>query len=89
MTEAAAVTGVKLCKLATYINTNDSNNVVFQLVQCIINDLKVGDRHLHKHQRLDNVVFQLVLCIINDLKVGDHIQHQHREFQLMQSRNLL
>ncbi|XP_014247194.1 neurofibromin isoform X2 [Cimex lectularius] len=39
LTEAAAITCVKLCKASTYINKN-SVNVVFQLVQYIINDLK-------------------------------------------------
>lgn len=41
LTEAAAVTCVKLCKIATYININDSNNVVFVLVQSVISELKV------------------------------------------------
>jgi len=41
MTEAAAVTCVKLCKASTYINILDSNNVAFTLVQSVINDLKV------------------------------------------------
>lgn len=41
LTEAAAVTCVKLCKASTYINILDSNNVVFVLVQSIINDLKI------------------------------------------------
>ncbi|XP_042235752.1 neurofibromin-like isoform X1 [Homarus americanus] len=40
LTEAAAVTCVKLCKIATYININDSNNVVFVLVQNVISELK-------------------------------------------------
>lgn len=41
--EAAAVTGVKLCKASTYINNNtDSNHVAFVLVQSILNDLKVS-----------------------------------------------
>nr|XP_023020941.1 neurofibromin isoform X3 [Leptinotarsa decemlineata] len=40
LTEAAAVTCVKLCKASTYINILDSNNVAFVLVQSIINDLK-------------------------------------------------
>ena len=40
MTQAAAVTSVKLCKAATYINILDSNNVIFSLVQLVINDLK-------------------------------------------------
>ncbi|KAH9376387.1 hypothetical protein HPB48_014676 [Haemaphysalis longicornis] len=41
LTEAAAVTCVKLCKASTYINILDSNNVVFALVQVVINDLKL------------------------------------------------
>lgn len=40
VTEAAAVTCVKLCKAATYVNILDSNNVIFSLVQTVINDLK-------------------------------------------------
>lgn len=43
LNEAAAVTCVKLCKIATYININDSNNVVFTLVQGVISELKVGN----------------------------------------------
>lgn len=43
LTEAAAVTCVKLCKASTYINILDSNNVVFTLVQSVINDLKVSE----------------------------------------------
>jgi hypothetical protein len=43
LTEAAAVTCVKLCKASTYINNLDSNNVAFTLVQNIINELKVGN----------------------------------------------
>lgn len=41
LTEAAAVTCVKLCKVSTYINILDRNNVVFLLVQNVFNDLKV------------------------------------------------
>ncbi|XP_037955193.1 neurofibromin isoform X2 [Teleopsis dalmanni] len=40
VTESSAIACVKLCKAATYINNNDSNNVVFKLVQYVINDLK-------------------------------------------------
>ncbi|XP_037071704.1 neurofibromin-like [Pollicipes pollicipes] len=40
LTEAAAVACVKLCKIATYISTSDSNNVVFVLIHSIISDLK-------------------------------------------------
>lgn len=42
LTEAAAVTAVKLCKVSTYIHFLDSGNVVFALVQSVLNDLKVG-----------------------------------------------
>uniref|UniRef100_T1J6E5 Neurofibromin n=1 Tax=Strigamia maritima TaxID=126957 RepID=T1J6E5_STRMM len=41
LTEAAAVTCVKLCKVSMYINSSDNSNVIFSLVQCIINDLKM------------------------------------------------
>lgn len=40
LTESAAIACVKLCKVSTYINICDSNNVTFQLVQSVINDLK-------------------------------------------------
>lgn len=40
-TEGAAVTCVRLCKASTYININDRLNVLFTLVQSVINDLKV------------------------------------------------
>ncbi|XP_073824829.1 neurofibromin 1 isoform X8 [Musca autumnalis] len=40
VTESAAIACVKLCKAATYVNINDSNNVIFKLVQYIINDIK-------------------------------------------------
>ena len=42
LAEAAAVACVKLCKIATYISTSDSNNVVFVLIHTIISDLKVS-----------------------------------------------
>ncbi|XP_055375510.1 neurofibromin [Condylostylus longicornis] len=40
VTESAAIACVKLCKASTYINTADSNHVIFKLVQYIMNDLK-------------------------------------------------
>lgn len=40
LTESAAISCVKLCKISTYINISDSGNVTFQLVQSVINDLK-------------------------------------------------
>jgi neurofibromin 1 len=41
LTEAAAVTCVKLCKASTYICC-DSGHTAFVLVQSVINDLKVS-----------------------------------------------
>ncbi|CAL1527010.1 unnamed protein product, partial [Lymnaea stagnalis] len=40
LTEGAAVTCVRLCKASSYIPINDRLNVVFTLVQSVINDLK-------------------------------------------------
>ncbi|CAG2240905.1 Neurofibromin [Mytilus edulis] len=40
LTEGAAVTCVRLCKASTYISINDRLNVLFSLVQSVINDLK-------------------------------------------------
>ena len=40
LTETAAITCVKLCKIATYVNTSESNNVVIILANSILNDLK-------------------------------------------------
>ncbi|KAK7488237.1 hypothetical protein BaRGS_00020544 [Batillaria attramentaria] len=40
LTEGAAVTCVRLCKASTYINIKDRLNVLFTLVQSIIQDLK-------------------------------------------------
>ena len=41
LTEGAAVTCVRLCKASTYINIKDRLNVLFTLVQSVIQDLKV------------------------------------------------
>lgn len=41
-TEGAAVTCVRLCKASSYIPISDRLNVVFTLVQSVINDLKVS-----------------------------------------------
>ncbi|PVD31241.1 hypothetical protein C0Q70_06653 [Pomacea canaliculata] len=40
LTEGAAVTCVRLCKASTYINIKDRLNVLFTLVQSVIQDLK-------------------------------------------------
>lgn len=42
LTEGAAVTCVRLCKASTYINIKDRLNVLFTLVQSVIQDLKVS-----------------------------------------------
>ena len=40
MTEAAAVTAIKLCRASTYVNSRDSSNYIFHLVQSVVGDLK-------------------------------------------------
>jgi neurofibromin 1 len=40
MTEAAAVTAIKLCRASTYVNIRDSSNYIFNLVQSVVSDLK-------------------------------------------------
>ena len=42
LAEGAAVLCVRLCKASTYISIHDRLNVLFSLVQSVINDLKVG-----------------------------------------------
>lgn len=39
--ETSAIALVKLCKASTYINMQHSNNIIFTLVQTVVNDLKV------------------------------------------------
>jgi len=40
MTEAAAVTAIKLCRASTYVNIRDSSHIIFQLVQSVVSDLR-------------------------------------------------
>lgn len=40
MTEAAAVTAIKLCRASTYVSIRDSSNYIFHLVQSVVADLK-------------------------------------------------
>lgn len=40
MTEAAAVTAIKLCRASTYVNCRDSCNYIFYLVQSVVGDVK-------------------------------------------------
>lgn len=44
--ETSAIALVKLCKASTYINMQHSNNIVFTLVQTVVNDLKVQNNTL-------------------------------------------
>lgn len=57
LTESAAIACVKLCKISTYINICDSSNVTFQLVQSIINDLKVRKNDFRKPNQNAKSVF--------------------------------
>ncbi|XP_017785481.1 PREDICTED: neurofibromin isoform X3 [Nicrophorus vespilloides] len=77
LTEAAAVTCVKLCKASTYINILDTNNVAFTLVQSIINDLKAllfnptkvfsrGQNYLYQDMDL------MIDCFVSCFRIKPH-----------------
>lgn len=68
LTEAAAVTCVKLCKASTYINILDSNNVAFTLVQSVINDLKVVSNSQLNSRKKNIFVIILQALLFNPSK---------------------
>ncbi|KAJ8938296.1 hypothetical protein NQ318_020355 [Aromia moschata] len=77
LTEAAAVTCVKLCKASTYINILDSNNIAFILVQSIINDLKCLLFNPSKpFSRGQNYLYQdmdlMIDCFISVFRIKPH-----------------
>lgn len=75
LTESAAVTCVKLCKASTYINILDSNNVVFALVQSIINDLKMLLFNASKPFVRSNVnhdVDLMIDCFVSVFRITPH-----------------
>ncbi len=61
--EAAVVTCVKLCKAATYINITDGTNVLFRLVQSVVQDIKVWYSAASDHPK-DQETFELEPCKI-------------------------
>ncbi|KYB29814.1 Neurofibromin-like Protein [Tribolium castaneum] len=77
LTEAAAVTCVKLCKASTYINNKDSNNVAFTLVQSVINDLKSLLFNTTKlFSRGQNYLYQdmdlMIDCFVSCFRIKPH-----------------
>ncbi|KAK6622690.1 hypothetical protein RUM43_008532 [Polyplax serrata] len=77
LTEAAAITCVKLCKASTYINILDSNNVVFTLVQSIINDVKALLFNTAKpFTRGQNYIAQdidlMIDCFVSCFRINPH-----------------
>ncbi|KAG5866704.1 hypothetical protein JTB14_013865 [Gonioctena quinquepunctata] len=77
LTEAAAVTCVKLCKASTYINILDSNNVAFVLVQSIINDLKsLLFNPVKPFSRGQNYMYQdmdlMIDCFVSVFRIKPH-----------------
>lgn len=75
LTEAAAVTCVKLCKASTYINILDSNNVVFVLVQSVINDLKMllfnPQKPLRNQPAIQDVEI-MIDCFVSIFRITPH-----------------
>ena len=77
--EAGAITCVKLCKAATYINVLDSNNVIFNVVQTVINDLKnilfkVDKPFLRQpsSQFLKEDVDLMIDCFLANFRINPH-----------------
>ncbi|CAL4182418.1 unnamed protein product, partial [Meganyctiphanes norvegica] len=76
-TEAAAITCIKLCKIATYINLTDSSNVVFALVQSIITDLKfLLFNSVKPFSRGQNYICQdvdlMIDCFVSLFRINPH-----------------
>ncbi|KAI5706129.1 hypothetical protein M8J75_005102 [Diaphorina citri] len=76
-TQAAVITCVKLCKASTYINNLDSNNVVFALVQSVINELKAQLFTPHKpFSRGANYLNQdmdlMIECFVSGFRIKPH-----------------
>ncbi|XP_045482705.1 neurofibromin [Harmonia axyridis] len=77
LTEAAAVTCVKLCKASTYINILDSNNVAFTLVQNVVNDLKTllfnPGKPFSRGQNFLNQDMDLMMdCFVSCFRIKPH-----------------
>ncbi|XP_072402893.1 neurofibromin isoform X3 [Diabrotica undecimpunctata] len=77
LTEAAAVTCVKLCKASTYIKVLDPNNVTFVLVQSILNDLKALLFNPQKpFSRGQNYLYQdmdlMIDCFVSIFRIKPH-----------------
>lgn len=76
LTEAAAVTCVKLCKASTYINILDSNNVVFTLVQSVINDLKLllfnSKPFIRNPSNINHDVELMIECFVSIFRITPH-----------------
>ena len=77
LVEAGVITCVKLCKAATYINVLDSNNVVFNVVQTVINDLKnlmfnVQKPFARGSQNLKEDVDLMIDCFLANFRINPH-----------------
>lgn len=77
LTEAAAVTCVKLCKASTYISNLDSSNVIFTLVQHVIGDLTSLLFNPNKpFSRGQNFVAQdvdlMIDCLVSCFRIKPH-----------------
>ncbi|EFX74727.1 hypothetical protein DAPPUDRAFT_307021 [Daphnia pulex] len=77
LTEAAAVTAVKLCKVSTYIHFLDSGNVVFALVQSVLNDLKVllfnpGKPFSRGQAYMNQDIDLMIDCFVSCFRINPH-----------------
>lgn len=77
LTEAGAVTCVKLCKASTYMNGRDSSNVTLSLVQSVLNDLKAllfnPVKPFQRGQNSQNHDMDLMIdCFISCFRIKPH-----------------
>ncbi|XP_050410069.1 neurofibromin isoform X2 [Patella vulgata] len=80
LAEGAAVTCVRLCKASTYISINDRLNVLFTLVQSVIQDLKTllfnpppNSKPFTKSQSLVGQDYDLYIdCFVSCFRITPH-----------------
>ncbi|KAG1714683.1 Neurofibromin [Nymphon striatum] len=77
LTETSVVACVKLCKSSTYVNILDRNNVIFNLVQSVINELKNilfnPSKPFTRGQSFYNVDMELMIdCFVSCFRINPH-----------------
>lgn len=71
------MTAVKLCKVSTYIHFLDSGNIVFALVQSVLNDLKVllfnpGKPFSRGQAYMNQDIDLMIDCFVSCFRINPH-----------------